>query len=86
MNKKRERLPKISWPAWFHAPDGDSAIFHSEEEVPDGWTRQKQSEYEAPQPRAIDKDAVVARLKELGVFIDPRWGAAHLKKVLDEHD
>lgn len=79
-------VPKESWPAWFHAPNGDSAIFQTRSEVPDGWTRKKQSEYNAPTAVAIDKDATIARLKQLKIFVDPRWGAAKLKKVLEEND
>ncbi len=82
----RERRPKISWPSWYHAPNGDSGIFHREEDVPDGWTRKKQSEYNAPTTQPIDKEATIARLEQLGVLVDPRWGKAHLKKVLSEHD
>jgi hypothetical protein len=26
-----------SWPAWYYGPDGQSAIFESEKEVPSGW-------------------------------------------------
>lgn len=84
---KRSRFSKEEcWPAWFHAPNGDSAIFQTVDEVPDGWTREKQSEYNAPTVRHIDREATVARLQELGIFIDPRWSLAHLQKVLEEHD
>lgn len=82
----RTRLPKESWPGWFHAPNGDSAIFSKEEEVPEGWSRQRQSAYEAPTPLAVDKESVLARLRALNIFVDPCWGVAHLQKVLDEND
>lgn len=26
------------WPAWFNGPNGQTAIFHSADEVPAGWT------------------------------------------------
>lgn len=80
------RPPKVSWPSWYHAPNGDSAIFESEEEVPDGWTRKPQSLYEAPTVVPIDREATIARLQQLDIFIDPRWGSAKLKKVLEEYD
>lgn len=82
----RDRHPAIVWPAWFHAPNGDSAIFQLQEDVPEGWSRKRQSAYEAPTPLAVDKEATLARLMKLGVLIDPRWGSAQLKKVLDEND
>lgn len=82
----RDRRPTNVFPAWFHAPNGDSAVFQLQEDVPEGWSRKRQSAYEAPTPLAVDKESVLARLCALNIFIDPRWGVAHLKKVLDEND
>jgi hypothetical protein len=28
----------MSFPAWFYGPDGQAAIFHSAESIPEGWT------------------------------------------------
>jgi hypothetical protein len=30
-------MSKISWPAWFYGPNGKSAIFEAEGDVPPGW-------------------------------------------------
>lgn len=31
-------MSKISWPAWFNGPKGETQIFNSPGEVPKGWT------------------------------------------------
>jgi hypothetical protein len=32
-----DEVAKVSWPAWFYGPDGQSQIFQNEDEVPSGW-------------------------------------------------
>lgn len=39
-----------SWPSWRYGPNGQSGIFHSEEEVPEGWK---------DHPKDVGKDAVL---------------------------
>lgn len=81
----RRRI-KIEWPCWYHGPDGDSKMFNSIQEVPYGWTKKPQQQYEAPEPKAvIDPDDIIKQLKDRGVKIDPRWGRAKLQEVLNEH-
>lgn len=80
------RVPKDVWPSWRHGPNGESAIFQREEDVPYGWTKKKHQEFEPVAPIAIDYEAVKSELIKRGIEIDPRWGNAHLKKVLDEND
>lgn len=31
-------MSKLTWPAWFNGPKGESAIFEAPEDVPAGWT------------------------------------------------
>ena len=77
--------PFAEWPRWYHGPDGQSEIFNSLAEVPYGWVKNKPPEFvPTPPPEAIDRDTIIARLTELGVEINPIWGDAHLKKVLDD--
>ncbi len=59
-------------------------IYKSQDEVPEGWSRKKPEEYRAPQPPSYDKADLVQQLQDLDVIIDPRWGVAQLKKVLDD--
>lgn len=31
-------MSKLTWPAWFNGPKGETAVFESPEDVPNGWT------------------------------------------------
>lgn len=31
-------MDKLTWPAWFNGPNGQTAIFEAPEDVPNGWT------------------------------------------------
>lgn len=75
------------WPAWFFSPDGDSAIFDRQEDVPDGWVNNVVvlPEPFVPAPAVLhDQDELMAELIRLSVDIDPTWGVAHMKKVIDD--
>lgn len=41
------------WPCWFYGPNGESAIFNSEDEVPEGWTN---TQGDAPEPADAAED------------------------------
>lgn len=51
-------LPKIqgktytyqAWPSWAYGPNGESAIFESEAEIPKGWTTDRKAKTKAPAP------------------------------------
>ncbi len=82
---RRRRRNQIEWPAWRYSPDGESKLFETAEEVPEGWTAKPPSViYEAQEQAPIDKEIVIKQLEEFGVNIDPRWGAAKLREVLKE--
>lgn len=74
----------VEWPCWFYGPDGHEEIFNSRAEVPSGWTKLKPRVFEPVDPLNVDEDSVRLELEKLGVVIDPTWGKAHLKKVLDD--
>lgn len=84
--RTRKVLPDWRWPSWRYGPNGQSAIFKCEEDVPPGWTKKPgeqpevfvQREYEL-----LDKGKLWLELEAKGVEIDPTWGVAHMKKVLD---
>lgn len=80
----RERRIGNQWPAWFYAPDGDAAIYQTQQDVPEGWHRKKFIPYGAPAALSIDKDDTIRQLQLLGVEINPCWGAAQLQKVLND--
>lgn len=84
--RKRKELPDWRWPSWRYGPGGQSAIFQTQEDVPDGWTKkpgEAEEEIIARSPVYYDRLALVAELTQRGISIDPRWGVAHMKKVLD---
>lgn len=80
----RIRRPVQEFPGWFHSPDGVSSVFDRAEDVPRGWTNNKTETYQAPTVEVPDREHLVWELGKLGVEIDPTWGLAHLKKVLDD--
>lgn len=82
------RRPKIdrSWPAWrFNPITGDGEVFQCEEDVPEGWTGApvELEIFEHTTFEPLDQEAILAALIDKGVDIDPTWGVAHMKKVLD---
>lgn len=78
----KNQLPM--WPAWYYSPDGEGKVFNHIQDVPYGWLRHKPKEFTSADPLSIDKDSVVQELNRREIKIDPRWGKAHLKKVLDD--
>lgn len=84
--RRRGVQPNQEWPAWRYGPSGESAIFQSEEEVPNGWTKKPgipDPEFVARAPVALNRDDLVAKLSEIGVEINPTWGNAHMKRIID---
>jgi hypothetical protein len=80
----RERRSGNIWPAWFYSPTGEGIICKTPEEVPDGWARRKPVPYVPREPQGYDKALLTAQLEAKGVTVDPRWGAAHMVKVLND--
>ena len=76
------------WPAWRFGPKGESAIFQCAADVPDDWKTAYDIEEDRDVPRhpceEHDPDELRSKLLELGVEVNPIWGTAHLKKVLDD--
>jgi hypothetical protein len=85
--RRRKELPDWKWPSWRYGPGGQSAIFQKEEDVPEGWTKKPDDAPEvfiervAPPP--LDGDVLRAELTRRGIVIDPTWGLAHMKRVID---
>jgi len=72
------------WPAWYYSPDGVGKVFERIQDVPYGWVKRPPLKFVPAKPYVVDKEKTIQALEKLGVTIDPRWGAAHLKKVLDD--
>lgn len=81
---RRKTRPDLIWPSWRYGPDGESAIFNSASEVPFGWSRRPDF-IQLDQVSSVDlnRDELVKALEEKGIEINPIWGKAHLKRILD---
>lgn len=88
--RKRKLQPDWRWPSWRYGPGGQSAIFQAEEDVPEGWTKKPGEAPEVYVPRSapimLDRTALVEELYRNGIEIDPTWGVAHMKRVLDDRN
>lgn len=86
MRRSRER-PDLSWPSWRYGPEGESAVFRCEEDVPIGWTKKPGDTpvevYSPPPTVPLDRDYLVTHLLENGVEINPTWSNAHMKRIID---
>lgn len=85
---RRQRVvPGPIWPSWFYSPiNEDCGIFSSQEMVPEGWTRKRgvpEPQIEAPTFVPLDKAALLDELLTRNIDINPQWGSAHMKKVVD---
>lgn len=80
--RRRER-PSDSWPSWRYGPFGESGIFHSEVEVPSGWTKKPGEIYIPPTTNLLDRDSLIRQLQAADIEIDHTWGSAHIKRILD---
>lgn len=84
MSMGRKAREPVSWPAWRFGPNGESQIFNYAAEVPDGWTTQPGIPYVPVGRLVLDKDELIDQLERLNITVDPRWSAAHMKKVIDD--
>lgn len=74
------------WPSWRYGPNGEKAIFKAPEDVPFGWTSKQGTPepiIELPPVVILDRDELVAELTERGIAINPTWGNAHMKRIID---
>lgn len=84
---RRKAQPKGPiWPSWRYGPDGKSGVFESELDVPDGWGL-KPGEFPPPKEDKptifLDRAELVIELQQRNIDIDPTWGVAHMKRIID---
>lgn len=78
----RKRPP---WPDLrYNIQTGEAKLFNNPEEVPEGWVVRKAALFDKTEAKTFDRDELTAKLIAVGVQVDPKWGTAHLKKVLDD--
>lgn len=82
MRRSREK-PDTSWPSWRYGPYGESAIFQRESDVPFGWTKKVGEVYVPPANFSLDKEDLIRQLLDKGIKLNPTWGSAHMKRILD---
>lgn len=85
--RKRKEVPDWQWPSWRYGPGGQAAIFQKAEDVPWDWTKKPGDAPEVPRvnvaPPALNRDALINQLIQIGIDIDPQWGMAHMKRIID---
>lgn len=85
MRRSRQVIDR-SWPGWRYGPNGESAIFQCEADVPEGWTRKAgipEEVFSRPTSAVLNRDDLIEELLAKGIDIGPTWGVAQMKKVLD---
>jgi len=82
---KEKRLAKlVKWPDIRYSPTGEIKLFYSAKEVPFDWSIKPPGTHFGKPAEALDKAALMAALTEKGIEINPTWGSAHMKKVLND--
>lgn len=81
----RKRTVKVSneWPRWMYDPMGEGQIFEKESDVPEGWVRTPGEIYVKFEPVMYDYDDLVRQLEAKEIEVNPIWGNAHLKRIID---
>lgn len=87
-------MKDLTWPAWFNGPKGESAVFESPDDVPNGWTSgaEKQTVKGKAAPAKVEKPdpetkpvktekADSAELDAYGHAYDPALHAATKSKT-----
>lgn len=64
MSRIRE---KHLWPSWRYSPDGNSAIFHGPQDVPEGWEDHPSKVFPAPDDAENNRASIIAALRERNV-------------------
>lgn len=84
--RKSKLKPDHSWPSWWYGPNGESAIFQCQEEVPGEWARKPfEPVPEIPKPpvEILDREDLIRQLVENNVDVNHIWSNAHMKRILD---
>lgn len=75
------------WPAWYYGPDDQAKIFHSADEVPQGWETHP-SKVRQPKKAASDDDRTIdsikAELDAKKINYQANWPREKLLSVLSK--
>lgn len=72
-------MAKHSWPAWRYGPGGQAQIFHSPEEVPEGWEDHPQKV-----TGSEDKESLMREARELGIVVPPKSKPETIRRKIEE--
>ncbi len=79
------RRARVEWPAWRYGPDGEAEQFECEADVPEGWAKKPQPQYEPPEPKPeLCEVTAITKLQAAGIKVDPRWGKAKLWEEVEK--
>jgi hypothetical protein len=82
--KEKRSQKKAMWPDLRYGPNGECKLFNAPHEVPEGWKQRADEEYTPPAAVPLDREQLIKGLEDKGIVINPIWGRAHMKKVLDD--
>ncbi len=79
---EKRAAKKAPWPDLrYNIITGEAKLFFKPEDVPRGWVAKPKNKLSPKPMEAYDKEKLIQELTNLGVTVDPKWGAAHLNKV-----
>jgi hypothetical protein len=82
-SKEKRLARKVHWPDLRYGPNGEQRLFYSADEVPLGWSDKKYIPYINKPIILLNRDELVAELTKRNIRIDPTWGTAHMKRLID---
>lgn len=98
MARRKNKLPPVpvkNFPGWRYGPEGQSAIFQNEDEVPEGWVRDRKEAAPALEASAKadakigedpykgrDSASIIAELKAKKLDFNEKWPLDKLIGIL----
>jgi len=83
--KEKRETKKAPWPDLrYNIATGEAKLFFKPEEVPKGWVKKQAIQFKKKPQIVHNKQGIINELLSRGVFVDPKWGTAHLQKVLND--
>jgi len=79
------RKPQEYWPSWRYGPNGESAIFEKESDVPYGWVKKAGLKFVPPEaPPVLDRSELEEQLRARGINPLGHWSARYMKELLEQ--
>jgi len=82
---EKRAAKKAPWPDLrYNIVTGEAKLFFKPEDVPKGWVAKPKNKFKPEPMKTYDKEKLIQELISFGVIVDPKWGSAHLNKVLND--